>query len=113
MKQKKILPREMSYLRMTAQLLPASQHKKTAEEAVSHMLAMQGQQVYSFPHAVLLRTDNTNFSQVKAAFEAGFFGQTPADARHGTYHPCAGLSLVAFNLKSGSGRFLSATGSFG
>lgn len=72
MKQKKILPREMSFLRMTAQLLPASRHKKTAEEAVSHMLAMQGQQVYSFPHAVFLRTDNTNFSQVKAAFEAGF-----------------------------------------
>lgn len=33
------------------------------------MLAMQGQQVYAFPHAALIRTDNANFSDVKAAFE--------------------------------------------
>lgn len=69
MKPKLILPIEISYLRMAAQLLLPSLHKNKVEEVVDHILAMQGQQVYSFPHAVLLRSQNTNFSDVKIAFE--------------------------------------------
>lgn len=34
-----------------------------------HMLAMQGQQVYSFPPAVLVRTNDAHFNDVKMAFE--------------------------------------------
>lgn len=63
------LPIEISHLRMAAQLLLPSFHKQSVSEVVDHMLAMQGQQVYAFPHASIIRTDNANFSDVKAAFE--------------------------------------------
>lgn len=63
------LPIEISHLRMAAQLLLPSLHKQSVSEVVDHMLAMQGQQVYAFPHASIIRTDNANFSDVKATFE--------------------------------------------
>lgn len=68
-KKRLILPVEISYLRMTAQLLLPSLHKQSVTEVVDHMLAMQGQQVYSLPHAVLVRTNDAHFSDVKMAFE--------------------------------------------
>lgn len=68
-KQKLILPIEISYLRMVAQLLLPSVRKQTIPDVVEHMLAMQGQQVYSFPHAALIRSLHTNFEDVKKAFE--------------------------------------------
>lgn len=85
MKHKLELPLEISYLRMAAQLLLPSLRKRSVSEVVDHMLAMQGQQVYAFPHAALIRTDNANFSDVKSAFEQQLL------VRHrpmrGTVHP--------------------------
>lgn len=54
---------------MCAQLLIPSLQKDTVEEVVGQLLAMQGQQVYSFPHAALIRTKQADFNQVKTAFE--------------------------------------------
>lgn len=54
---------------MAAQLLAPGLHREKVEDVVSYMLAMQGQQVYSFPHAVIIRSQNANFFDVKAAFE--------------------------------------------
>lgn len=69
MKQKPKLPLEISYLRMAAQLLLPSLQKQSVTAVTEHMLAMQGQQVYSFPHAVLIRTAAACFSDVETAFE--------------------------------------------
>lgn len=63
------LPTEYSFLRMAAQCLAPSLRKTQPEDVVTHMLAMQGQQVYSFPHAVLVRTDFADFATVQRAFE--------------------------------------------
>lgn len=65
---KKTLPKQISELRIVAQLLVPSLQKTNVVEVVSHLLAMQGQQVSAFPHAVLARSANTRFADVAAAF---------------------------------------------
>lgn len=67
MRPQRQLPVEISYLRIVAQLLVPGRHKHEVTDVVSHMLAMQGQQVSSFPHAVLARTTGTTIADVRTA----------------------------------------------
>ena len=49
-------PREMSYLRLVAQGLVSATASPAPAEAVRRQLAVQGQQVFSVPHAIISRT---------------------------------------------------------
>ncbi|MFP7707971.1 DNA glycosylase AlkZ-like family protein [Trueperella sp. LYQ141] len=68
---KVILPLDVSYARMTAQLLLPSVHKDSVVDIVGHMLAMQGQSVYAFPHAAIIRSRESSITDVVEAFERG------------------------------------------
>mgnify|MGYP000843675058 FL=1 len=64
-------PREMSYLRLVAQGLVSATASPAPAEAVRRQLAVQGQQVFSVPHAIISRTAGAVRDDVDAAFEAG------------------------------------------
>lgn len=65
-------PREMSYLRILAQGLTLATSAPTPVEAVRRQLAIQGQQVFAVPHAILSRTGpSVTRLEVDEAFETG------------------------------------------
>ncbi|WP_127841630.1 DNA glycosylase AlkZ-like family protein [Actinomyces wuliandei] len=64
-------PREMSYLRIAAQGLVPATSAPDVVEAVRRQLAVQGQQVSSVPHALVVRVRGAVRSDVDAAFAAG------------------------------------------
>lgn len=65
------LPVEVSLLRICAQgLVPATQ-QPDAVCAVTHLLAVQGQQVSALPHALIARTPTASGTDVAEAFEGG------------------------------------------
>lgn len=66
-----VLPLEVGLLRICAQGLVPRMLSSDVVGVVEHLLAMQGQQVSAFPHALLVRSRGTTGRDVAAAFEQG------------------------------------------
>ncbi|MDO5672534.1 MAG: crosslink repair DNA glycosylase YcaQ family protein [Actinomycetaceae bacterium] len=65
------LPVEMNLLRIVAQGLVPETSASSVTQVVENNLAVQGQQVSSIPHALMMRVPKACKSDVEAAFEGG------------------------------------------
>ncbi|QNQ89470.1 winged helix DNA-binding domain-containing protein [Corynebacterium poyangense] len=68
-KQRMVLPLDVGLLRICAQGLVSATASSTVEDAVSRLLAVQGQQVSALPHALIARVPGARGSDVKEAFD--------------------------------------------
>lgn len=63
------LPGYISFLRMQSQLLFEKFKKNDVIDVIDHMFAMQAQSFYDIPKALLLRSKNTNLSDIYDLFD--------------------------------------------